>query len=165
MTSRAQQKKALADLAKNRAAGKTRLSSYEVKDREQVYEEVDEEGYKKLVRSRLDQDDFVIDDNGEGYADDGREDWAQERGRGYDSESEEEMPLRGKAGESMLLTKEPRTLLTSITHQVNGNVNRTRRRRTRSRRASASSSVRDLWPPSRSQRYVIPRFLAKLKQF
>lgn len=92
---------ALAELRANRDSGKTRLSTYEVHEQDQVYEEVDEEGYKKVVRARLDQDDFVIDDNGEGYADDGREDW-QDRQRGYDSESEEELPLKGKAGQSYL---------------------------------------------------------------
>ncbi|KAL1650375.1 DNA-directed DNA polymerase alpha catalytic subunit pol1 [Diplodia intermedia] len=88
---------ALAELRALRAAGKTRLDSYQVEEEQQLYEEVDEEGYKKVVRSRLDQDDFVVDDNGEGYADDGREDWDTERLPQYDSESEEEQPLRGKA--------------------------------------------------------------------
>lgn len=87
----------LAELRALRAAGKTRLDSYQVEEEKQLYEEVDEEGYKKVVRSRLDQDDFVVDDNGEGYADDGREDWDTERLPQYDSESEEEHPLRGKA--------------------------------------------------------------------
>ncbi|GME25628.1 DNA-directed DNA polymerase family B pol2 [Neofusicoccum parvum] len=87
----------LAELRALRAAGKTRLDSYQVEEEKQLYEEVDEEGYKKVVRSRLDQDDFVVDDNGEGYADDGREDWDTERLPQYDSESDEGQPLRGKA--------------------------------------------------------------------
>lgn len=95
MTSRAAR---LAELRALRAAGKTRLDTYQVEEEKQLYEEVDEEGYKKVVRSRLDQDDFVVDDNGEGYADDGREDWDTERLPQYDSESEEDQPLRGKAG-------------------------------------------------------------------
>ncbi|KAI9867059.1 MAG: DNA-directed DNA polymerase alpha catalytic subunit pol1 [Trichoglossum hirsutum] len=78
-----------------RAQGKTRLSTYEVQEEEKLYEELDEEDYKKVVRDRLNQDDFVIDDNGEGYVDDGREDWTN--GRRSDSESEEELPLKGKA--------------------------------------------------------------------
>lgn len=95
MTSRAAK---LAELRALRAAGKTRLSTYQVEEEQQLYEEVDEEGYKKVVRSRLDQDDFVVDDNGEGYADDGREDWdTTERRYDYGSESEEEQPLKGKA--------------------------------------------------------------------
>lgn len=90
----------LAELRALRAAGKTRLSTYEVEEAQQLYEEVDEEGYKKVVRSRLDQDDFIVDDNGEGYVDDGREEWEDDRRYRYaSSESEEEAPLRGKVGE------------------------------------------------------------------
>lgn len=89
----------LAELKALRASGKTRLSTYQVdEDVPSLYEEVDEEGYKKVVRARLDQDDFVVDDNGEGYADDGREEWADERRYASASGSEEEMPLKGKAG-------------------------------------------------------------------
>ncbi|KAF2747391.1 DNA polymeras-like protein alpha catalytic subunit [Sporormia fimetaria CBS 119925] len=91
----------LAELRALRATGKTRLSTYTVAEEEQLYDEVDEEGYKKVVRSRLDQDDFIVDDNGEGYADDGREDWdgdhAGYRYAATDSEDEEERPAKGKA--------------------------------------------------------------------
>ncbi|PSN66770.1 DNA polymeras-like protein alpha catalytic subunit [Corynespora cassiicola Philippines] len=90
----------LAELRALRAAGKTRLSTYEVAEEEQLYDEVDEEGYKKVVRSRLDQDDFIVDDNGDGYVDDGREEWDGDH-PGYHhagSESEEEeRPAKGKA--------------------------------------------------------------------
>ncbi|KAF2843119.1 hypothetical protein M501DRAFT_993968 [Patellaria atrata CBS 101060] len=86
----------LAELRALRAAGKTRISTYEVEEEKSIYEEVDEEGYKKVVRKRLDEDDFVVDDNGEGYADDGREEWDDERQK-YSSESEEERPSKGKA--------------------------------------------------------------------
>ena len=90
----------LAELRALRASGKSRLSSYNVQEEEDLYDEVDEESYKKVVRGRLDQDDFVIDDNGGGYADDGREEWIQERHYDSQSGSEEEQPLRGKAGEA-----------------------------------------------------------------
>ena len=74
--------------------------AYEVEEYKSIYDTVDEEGYKKVVRSRLDRDDFVVDDNGEGYADDGREeDW--EEGQ-YDEEmsgdEEADGKPRGKAG-------------------------------------------------------------------
>ena len=88
----------LAELRALRASGKTRLSTYQVEEDPNLYEEVDEEGYKKVVRARLDRDDFVVDDNGEGYADDGREEWMGERGYESDSGSEKGVPLRGKAG-------------------------------------------------------------------
>jgi DNA polymerase alpha subunit A len=89
----------LAQLKALRKAGKK--LEYTVEDVGQLYEEVDEDRYKKIVRDRLDQDDFVVDDNGEGYADDGREEW--DRAPQPYSESEDEMTTgRGrpsKAGE------------------------------------------------------------------
>jgi DNA polymerase alpha subunit A len=92
----------LAEIRALRAAGKTRLSTYEIADEEQLYDEVDDEEYKKVVRGRLEEDDFIVDDNGEGYVDDGREDWdgdhAGYRYAATDSEGEEERPAKGKAG-------------------------------------------------------------------
>lgn len=88
----------LAQIRALRAAGKTGFDAYEVQEAESIYETVDDEAYKKVVRSRLDQDDFVVDDNGEGYADDGREDWQNERQAYDESESEEELPKNSKAG-------------------------------------------------------------------
>lgn len=90
----------LAELRALRASGKTRLATYEVKEAEDIYDEHDETSYKKLVRARLDQDDFVINDNGEGYADDGREEWIGERTYNSGSESEPEPQLKGKAGKT-----------------------------------------------------------------
>ncbi|KAI9655019.1 MAG: DNA-directed DNA polymerase alpha catalytic subunit pol1 [Alyxoria varia] len=88
----------LAELRALRASGKTRLSTYEVEDATNLYDEVNEEDYKKVVRNRLDRDDFVVDDNGRGYADDGREDWNEQQGLyDSDSQSEDELPARGKA--------------------------------------------------------------------
>jgi DNA polymerase alpha subunit A len=90
----------LAQLEKLKAAraGGNRDNDYQVEEEVNIYDEVDEEGYKKVVRGRLDQDDFVVDDNGEGYADDGREeDWEDGRRNGYSSEEEDTAP-RGKAG-------------------------------------------------------------------
>ncbi|KAI1331307.1 hypothetical protein F5Y16DRAFT_361147 [Xylariaceae sp. FL0255] len=79
----------LAELRALRASGKKAYDSYEVAEEQSLYEEVDENQYKKIVRDRLNQDDFVVDDNGEGYADDGREEW--DRVPQYDSESEDDI--------------------------------------------------------------------------
>jgi hypothetical protein len=90
----------LARLRAARQAGKTGFSSYEVQDEEQLYETVDEDSYKKIVRKRLDQDDFVVDDNGEGYADEGREDWQNEQQQeDYDESDNDDLPARSKAGD------------------------------------------------------------------
>ena len=86
----------LAELRALRAAGKKRISTYEIEEQGDIYEEVDDDGYKKIIRSRLDEDDFVVDDNGAGYADDGREVW-NERTVEYDSDDSDELPARGKA--------------------------------------------------------------------
>ncbi len=87
-----------AELRALRESGKKRIDSYEVQQEADLYEEFDEDGYKKVVRERLNQDDFVIDDNGEGYADDGREEWDQRPG--YDTESEEDLPAKGRNGKA-----------------------------------------------------------------
>jgi DNA polymerase alpha subunit A len=102
--SRANAKTSLAELRALRASGKKRLDTYEVEQEEDLYEEVDEEGYKKVLRDRLNQDDFVIDDNGAGYADDGREDW--DRGDVYESESEAE--VRGTKSKNTKAAKRKR---------------------------------------------------------
>ncbi len=81
-----------------RKAGKKAFDTYEVEAVEDLYEEVDENQYKKIVRNRLDQDDFVVDDNGEGYADDGREEW--DRVPTYETESDDDLPVRGKDGKA-----------------------------------------------------------------
>ena len=126
----------LAELRALRAAGKTRLSTYEVAEEEQLYDEVDEEGYKKVVRNRLDQDDFIVDDNGEGYADDGREEWDGEH-PGYryaESESEgDEQPGRSKAGAYFIAGILILSRHASNMSKRNGNARKTRRSRRKSR--------------------------------
>lgn len=89
---------ALAELRAARAGGKKR--EYVVEEANDLYQEVDEEGYKKVVRDRLNRDDFVVDDNGEGYVDDGREDW-ETRQQDYNSMSEDDMPV-SKSSKSLL---------------------------------------------------------------
>lgn len=96
----------LAELAALRKAGKKTFGAYEVDDARDLYEEVDEDRYKHIVRERLNQDDFVVDDNGEGYADDGREEW--DRVHVYGTDSEEDFPVQGK-GRKTCKSDEQRT--------------------------------------------------------
>ncbi|KAI2630828.1 hypothetical protein GGR54DRAFT_584346 [Hypoxylon sp. NC1633] len=98
MSKAANRRNKLAELRALRASGKKAYDAYEVQEERDLYEEVDENQYKKIVRDRLNQDDFVVDDNGEGYADDGREEW--DRVHTYESESEDEALLGGKPRKS-----------------------------------------------------------------
>lgn len=77
------------ELRRLREQGKTRLDTYEVEEEEEIYDELDEEGYKDLVRKRLQEDDFVVDDQGEGYVDYGIDDWEDRRRDLTESEDEE----------------------------------------------------------------------------
>lgn len=91
---RASARERFAQVRALREAGKKVSDTYKVGEVEDLYEEVDENQYKKIVRDRLNRDDFVVDDNGEGYADDGREEWDREPV--YESESDDAMVGRGK---------------------------------------------------------------------
>lgn len=66
----------------------TRLQPEEDDD---LYDEVDENQYKSIVKGRLQRDDFIVDDGVDGYADNGMDDWGDNEGL----ESEEEKP-KGK---------------------------------------------------------------------
>ncbi|KAI5868156.1 hypothetical protein GGS23DRAFT_544302 [Durotheca rogersii] len=98
MSKAASKRNKYAELRALRISGKKAYDSYEVEEKQDLYDEVDENQYKKLVRDRLNQDDFVVDDNGEGYADDGREEW--DRVQAYDSDSEVDVPLQGSRHKS-----------------------------------------------------------------
>jgi DNA polymerase alpha subunit A len=75
-----------------RAGAKSRLDQYNPGDEDSaLYDEVDEVDYQ---RSKL-QDDFVVDDNGEGYVDNGME---EDLERNYLSDEDDEAVEAGKRG-------------------------------------------------------------------
>src|SRR5277367_2453971 len=81
------------ELKAARAGGKSRLEQYNPdQDQHTLYDEIDEADYQ---RSKL-QDDFVVDDHGEGYVDNGMEEF--ERDRHYSSEEDEAVEDRRRGG-------------------------------------------------------------------
>ncbi|KAL2752587.1 hypothetical protein ACRALDRAFT_1052369 [Sodiomyces alcalophilus JCM 7366] len=104
--SRVDRRAKLAELRALRQSGKKAFETYKVEDVDDLYEEVDENQYKKIVRDRLNEDDFVVDDNGEGYADDGREEWDRLPQYHYASDSDEEMPVGGRPSKAAKKRKE-----------------------------------------------------------
>lgn len=72
-----------------------RLSQWKAGDSE-LYDEVTDEQYRSIVGSRLEQDDFIIDDDGSGYVDNGMDDWG---GGEDDEESDDEDAFDGEEEE------------------------------------------------------------------
>lgn len=72
-----------------RAAFERRLTCARVQAKEEVaiFDEVNEDDYRSIVKGRLAEDDFIEEDNGvSGYADNGEDHWD----RSDESEDEEE---------------------------------------------------------------------------
>ena len=94
MTSRSAQLKRLKEL---REAGAKRLSEYTVNEEDAViFDNVSETEYNAIALKNLREDNFIVDDNGEGYVDNGLEDWDN---MSHDSESsgeEEERAAKSK---------------------------------------------------------------------
>ncbi|KAH8116362.1 hypothetical protein DFH11DRAFT_1580132 [Phellopilus nigrolimitatus] len=63
---------------------------------EELYDEVDEDQYKSIVKGRLQRDDFIVDDGVEGYADNGMDDWGEEENAASDEEAKPKAKKKAK---------------------------------------------------------------------
>ncbi|OBA20857.1 hypothetical protein METBIDRAFT_31525 [Metschnikowia bicuspidata var. bicuspidata NRRL YB-4993] len=54
-----------------------------------IYDEVDEDEFRQRKREQLMNDDFIVDDNGEGYVDNGGDEWDESTRPNYYSDEEE----------------------------------------------------------------------------
>ena len=77
---------------------KSRFLTIQPEDSE-LYDEVTDDQYRSIVGSRLDQDDFIIDDDGSGYVDNGMDDWDNAEDN---EESEDEDDFEGEDEELRL---------------------------------------------------------------
>src|ERR1700742_3366140 len=73
---------------------------YEQEDGDDIYDEVSEAQYRKIVKNRLDQDDFVVDDGVDGYNDHGMDDWDREDS---DKQEEDDAPRNRNKTSGMLI--------------------------------------------------------------
>ncbi|GMK53505.1 hypothetical protein CspeluHIS016_0100910 [Cutaneotrichosporon spelunceum] len=81
-----------------------RLSQWKAGDSE-LYDEVTDEQYRSIVGSRLEQDDFIIDDDGSGYVDNGMDDWG---GGDNEEDSDDEDAFEGEDEEYRNARKQKR---------------------------------------------------------
>ncbi|KAI0461170.1 hypothetical protein LJB42_001186 [Komagataella kurtzmanii] len=70
-------------------------------DSYQLYDTVDEEEYRKRKRKEILEDDFIVDDNGEGYVDTGADEWE----RGYYDDQDDNPDYDDQENEDPLTTK------------------------------------------------------------
>ncbi|KAG7093423.1 hypothetical protein E1B28_007104 [Marasmius oreades] len=78
--------KALADLKRARQGIARTFKEEDVT----LYDEVNEDQYKRVVKGRLQKDDFVVDDGVDGYMDNGMDDWMDQDEEYPESEDERE---------------------------------------------------------------------------
>jgi hypothetical protein len=79
---------------------------------EDVYDEVNEEDYRRHARERVLYDDFVVDDNGEGYADTGEYEW--EGGHNYYSDEDEPVKEKPKKKQKTAAPTKPNKDVTQL---------------------------------------------------
>ncbi|KAF8323497.1 DNA polymerase alpha catalytic subunit [Cantharellus anzutake] len=105
-----------------KAARQGQSRSKQWKDDEDIdlYDEVDEAQYKSIVKGRLQRDDFVIDDDGAGYADNGLEGWDDDGRHGLqiDEDSDHDRNHKNKSSKQSKSTKGARLEASAPTPDV-----------------------------------------------
>lgn len=90
MLSRASRRNKLKELKEARQAGSSLITYSDGEDDHGIYDEVDEDTYRERKRNQMMNDDFIVDDDGEGYVDNGVDEWDDSTRPQYYSEDEEE---------------------------------------------------------------------------
>lgn len=72
---------------------------------EEIYDEVDENTYLEHKRKQLMNDDFIVDDDGEGYVDNGVDEWDDSTRPQYYSDEEEETTTKKRKRKEPKVTK------------------------------------------------------------
>ncbi|GEQ68202.1 hypothetical protein JCM33374_g1869 [Metschnikowia sp. JCM 33374] len=79
-----------------------------------IYDEVDEDTFRQRKREQLMNDDFIVDDNGEGYVDNGVDEWDEATRPNYYSDEEETETKKRKRGK-------PQKKVTKVTNTADIN--------------------------------------------
>ena len=88
MLTRAARKDKLRALREARKGKSSLLDDSDVEE-SNIYDEVDENTYREHKRDQLMNDDFIVDDDGEGYVDNGEDEWDENTRPKYYSDEEE----------------------------------------------------------------------------
>jgi DNA polymerase (pol2) len=111
MLSKASRRDKLKELREARNAG-TSIKPFNEEVEEEIYDEVDEDTYREHKRNQLMNDDFIVDDDGEGYVDNGVDEWDDSTRPKYYSDEEEDTQKKRKR-------KDQKPLKVAKTAQIN----------------------------------------------
>ncbi|KAK9476142.1 hypothetical protein V1514DRAFT_337844 [Lipomyces japonicus] len=110
------------NLEKLRSARNGQKRTYDDTDRnDDIYDEVNEDEFKQVVRGRLLEQDFVVDDNGLGYADDGRDAWdhtGETEGESEEEQSHSRKKKKSKQAKDEKLEKQRNAMNKFLTKQA-----------------------------------------------
>lgn len=109
MLSRAVKRTKLQKLLEARQAGSSLNYEEEEIEDKTIYDEVDEETYREHKRKQLMNDDFIVDDGGEGYVDNGVDEWDDATRPQYYSDEEDDVVSKKRGRKDKRPTKVVKT--------------------------------------------------------